>query len=1024
MKQSLLSGGFRAAEFQVWWLESRRAVVLAAFFAATLCGAVAASDMAFPGATWEEATPQSQGIDPEKLKRAIAHLEAHTGKDGARELVIIKNGRLIWKGDNIDHVHGIWSCTKSFTSTVLGLLIEDGKCALDTRAAFVLPVMREHYPKVTLRHFTTMTSGYRAVGDETTGSYTHGPSATPFQPNAEPLFVPGTAYAYWDSAMNQIGNVLTRLAGEPLDALFKRRIADPIGMKPSAWKWGDFGVVDGLRVNGGSGNAGKHVQISARELARLGHLFLNKGRWNERQLIPEEWIREATSVQVPAATTNAWTKSGINGPGQYGFNWWRNARGPDGQMLWPGAPADAFGASGHNNNKMFVIPSWRMVIVRLGLDQGDRKWTDAEQGEFLGLVAEARIAQQAQGATAGRLESRRSGDGSVIISGELKQWHKVTLTLDGPFAHERDQDPNPFTDYRMTVFFQHESGSPRYELPGYFAADGNAANTSAESGTKWRAHLSPDKPGRWTYSVSFTGGKHVALEPSGNALHPFHGRSGTFTIAPTDKSGRDFRARGRLQYVGQHHLQFAGTKEYFLKAGPDAPETLLAYEDFDGTVPGRSDVQRQGEAKPKKVLHRYEPHLRDWRVGDPAWKGGKGKGLIGALNYLASKGLNSFSFLPYNAGGDGDNVWPFAAREDKLHYDCSKLDQWGIVFDHATARGLYLHFKLQENEMDDQRRGNTGEAAAVPASLDGGKLGPERKLYCRELIARFAHNLALNWNIGEENTQSTEEVRDMVKFLHETDPYRHHIVIHTYPNQQDKVYTPLLGNNSLLTGASLQNGWNQVHQRTLKWLTESANAHRPWAVANDEQGPANLGVPPDPGYKGHNGIARTNETQKGYTLHDIRKLTLWGNLMAGGAGVEYYFGYQLPENDLVCEDWRSRDQSWDYCRIALEFFAANKIPFWEMKNANALIGNASNDNSKFCLAKAGEVYLVYLPNGGTSEIDLGAAAGRFTVKWFNPRRGGALQQVDVTSLTGGAVHGLGRAPAEPGEDWLVVVRKE
>src|SRR4030095_11482904 len=166
-----------------------------------------------------------------------------------------------------------------------------------------------------------------------------------------------------------------------------------------------------------------------------------------------------------------------------------------------------------------------------------------------------------------------------------------------------------------------------------------------------------------------------------------------------------------------------------------------------------------------------------------------------------------------------------------------------------------------------------------------GKLGVERRLYCRELIARFAHNLALNWNIGEENTQSTEEVRDMVKFLHETDPYRHHIVIHTYPNQQDKVYTPLLGNNSLLTGASLQNGWNQVHQRTLKWLTESANAHRPWAVANDEQGPANLGVPPDPGYKGHNGIARTNETQKGYTLHDIRKLTLWGNLMAGGAGV-------------------------------------------------------------------------------------------------------------------------------------------
>ena len=122
------------------------------------------------------------------------------------------------------------------------------------------------------------------------------------------------------------------------------------------------------------------------------------------------------------------------------------------------------------------------------------------------------------------------------------------------------------------------------------------------------------------------------------------------------------------------------------------------------------------------------------------------------------------------------------------------------------ARGLYLHFKLQENEMDDNRRGQNGETVVVPESLDGGKPGPERKLYCRELIARFAHNLALNWNIGEENTQSTEEVRDMVKFLHETDPYRHPIVIHTFPNQQDNVYAPLLGEGSFLTGASLQNG--------------------------------------------------------------------------------------------------------------------------------------------------------------------------------------------------------------------------
>ena len=72
----------------------------------------------------------------------------------------------------------------------------------------------------------------------------------------------------------------------------------------------------------------------------------------------------------------------------------------------------------------------------------------------------------------------------------------------------------------------------------------------------------------------------------------------------------------------------------------------------------------------------------------PTWKDGKGKGLIGAINYLSSKGANSMSFLPYNAGGDGDNVWPFVDRDDKFHYDVSKLDQWQIVFDHAQPRGF------------------------------------------------------------------------------------------------------------------------------------------------------------------------------------------------------------------------------------------------------------------------------------------------------------------------------------------------
>ena len=172
--------------------------------------------------------------------------------------------------------------------------------------------------------------------------------------------------------------------------------------------------------------------------------------------------------------------------------------------------------------------------------------------------------------------------------------------------------------------------------------------------------------------------------------------------------------------------------------------------------------------------------MNDWTDTDPTWKNGKGKGLIGAINYLSSKGCNAFSFLTYNAGGDGDNVWPFIQRQDKLHYDCSKLDQWGIIFDHGTAKGMYLHFKMQETENDDHKKSKDG--GSVPERFDGGDLGRQRKLYCRELIARFGHNLALNWNLGEENTQTYQQQTAMIDYIKAVDPYNHLIVVHTYPS--------------------------------------------------------------------------------------------------------------------------------------------------------------------------------------------------------------------------------------------------
>lgn len=342
----------------------------------------------FPAQQWQEAEPQSQGLDPARLKGAVDYLRKNSGPDGVNELVIVRNGYVVWKGDAVDKVHGIWSCTKSFTSTVLGLLIEEGKATLDTPAKGHVASMARAYPDVTLRHFTTMTSGYRAARDEPRGGYRHGPSPTPFDPCSTPLFAPGTRYAYWDSAMNQFGNVLTRIAAEPMEELFKRRIADPIGMDPDEWDWGDFGSIDGITVNGGSGNSNNHVFISARQMARFGLLFLNHGNWAGRQLISRRWVALATRPHVPASLP-LWPDSGADGRGVYGFNWWANGTKPDGKHKWPGAPAGTYAACGYNNNDMFVIPAWNMVIVRLGLDQGKFPITDTVYGEFLRRVGRA-----------------------------------------------------------------------------------------------------------------------------------------------------------------------------------------------------------------------------------------------------------------------------------------------------------------------------------------------------------------------------------------------------------------------------------------------------------------------------------------------------------------------------------------------------------------------------------------------------------------------------------------------------------
>ena len=564
------------------------------------------------------------------------------------------------------------------------------------------------------------------------------------------------------------------------------------------------------------------------------------------------------------------------------------------------------------------------------------------------------------------------------ISGELRKWHKVTLTFDGPGTSEM-ANPNPFLFYRLNVTFKHEKTGKSYLVPGYFTADGNAANTSADSGNKWRVHFAPDEVGAWKYSVSFRKGRNVAVsndKTPGESGGFMDGQSGAFGIAATDKTGRDFRAKGVLQYVGKHYLRFAETGEYFLKCGADAPENFLAYKDFDG------DFKTDGHKD--NFIKDWAPHIKDWKPGDPTWQNGKGKGIIGAVNYLASKGMNVFSFLTLNIKGDDQNAFPYTTYDERLRMDVSRLDQWEIVFEHADKLGMYLHFKTLETENE--------------LLLDKGDLGVERKLYYRELIARFSHHLALNWNLGEEiNNASTAQKVAWANYFWTHDPYQHHIVIHNGANHYD-----LLGRASKLTGFSLQTNkpdFSQVHSQTRNYIDRSVAAGKPWVVACDEPGDATHALITD---------------AEDPTRDNARKNALWGNLMAGGAGIEWYFGYQHPHSDLTCQDYRTREKMWNQCRYALEFFKKYEVPFWEMKCDDNL--TAATDDYVFC--KPGEIYLIYLKQGGKVQLDV--TGGKFDYGWFNPRTGDGLNSL---LKAGSAAAGRKVEVATPDtNDWLLVVR--
>ena len=289
-------------------------------------------------------------------------------------IVVVQGGELVYerygRGYTAEMAHPAWSVTKGVVDALYGVAVQEGLLSIDDPVAAHSAVLAaDGRDAITFRHLLGMTSGldFREAyewaplrSSVIAMLYTRGRGdMARFAAGHEMAHPPGSAFAYASGDSVLLMAALRDVVGE-------ERYAD--------WPWTALFDVIGMdatleRDAAGTFVGSSYLYASPRDLAKLGFLYLEDGRWQDRQLLPPGWAQQA----------------GEPGPAPfYGRHWWTN-RGDAGDRPWPDAPADTIAASGHWGQKMFVIPSRDLVIVRTG-DDRDRSF---DTDTFLRLVLAA-----------------------------------------------------------------------------------------------------------------------------------------------------------------------------------------------------------------------------------------------------------------------------------------------------------------------------------------------------------------------------------------------------------------------------------------------------------------------------------------------------------------------------------------------------------------------------------------------------------------------------------------------------------
>lgn len=285
-------------------------------------------------------------------------------------VVIVRNGKICnekyFNGYSSGYVQTIRSVSKSFLSAMIGIAVDKGLLNLDQKFVDLYPeysnVTDQRFRSITLRHLLTMQSGIK--GDEEL-YFTFYLSQNWISTIANSIlaFTPGTSRLYSTAGTHLVSAILTKATGMSSLEFGKRYLLEPMGLSVKSWVQDPQGIYFG----------GNDMYFSARDIALLGVLYLNKGMLNGRQVVPENWVN--TSIVYSANTGTPWGSISKIG---YGYLWW------SGEI----AGHRAFFALGHGGQYIMCIPEHNLVIATLSYPDGDWDSADVQERAVNKIIAD------------------------------------------------------------------------------------------------------------------------------------------------------------------------------------------------------------------------------------------------------------------------------------------------------------------------------------------------------------------------------------------------------------------------------------------------------------------------------------------------------------------------------------------------------------------------------------------------------------------------------------------------------------